>query len=203
MFQRCNTTPLGQSDVMPFSLQWPFFQDYDVDCSLSEDVQSDQSLTVLLTWSIHCLDGAASSFLDGFLSRSVLQRFCVLWVTWAQNHQRAQHELVETEGRKEVETGGEGHEEVEIGGGGHEEVETGGGGLEEAGDCLHLVPALGGVEAGYLPEAGDFDSIAGQLCSSYGPHHSMILLLCRDFQWFGLDFQWFVKVDLFAVGSRF
>ena len=63
-------------------------------------------------------------------------------------------------------------------------------------DCLHLAPALGGVEAGYLPEAGDFDSIVGQLCSSYRPRHSMILLLSRDFQWF-------VKVDLFAVGSQF
>ena len=111
----------------------------------------------------------------------------MLWVTEGQAHQEGQHELVETEGHEEGETGGGGQEEVETGGG-EQEVE------EEV--YLHLAQALWEAEAGYLHEAGNFDSIAGQLCSSYGAHHSMILFFCRDFQWF-------VKVDLFAVGLRF
>ena len=86
----------------------------------------------------------------------------MLWVTEDQAHLGDQHELVETEG--------------------HEELETGGGGHEEAVHYQHLEPALG--EAGHLPGAGDFVSIPGRGCSGLGLHHSGILLFCRDFQLF-------------------
>ena len=82
----------------------------------------------------------------------------MLWVTEDQANLRDQHELVETEGHGEL-------EQVSL--------ETWAGGHEEAVHYLHPHPALGG-EAGHLPEAGDFVSIAGRGCLGCGLHRSGI-----------------------------